>query len=93
MKKKKVALTVTLLIILGSILFTTELSLRLAVFCVSPYSAVTMKYEHYKKESKWCELYRITKNAPHEEQTDGDLVIWAVYKLGPLHYSKYFGWE
>ena len=59
---------------------------------VSPHSAVTMEYEHYKTESKWCELYKITKNPPHEVETDGDLVIWAVYRIGPLHYSKYFGW-
>ena len=80
--KKKIIEIVAILII-GGILCTTDLSLRTAVFIVSPHSAVTMEYEHYKTESKWCELYKITKNP---------LVIWAVYRIGPLHYSKYFGW-
>ena len=79
-------------ILLGSILFTTELSLRAAVFLVSPYSALTMDYKHYRTESRNCELYEITNNAPYEKETEGELIIWAVYRIGPLHYSKYFGW-
>jgi hypothetical protein len=90
---KKIIIKIVAILIIGGILCTTDLSLRTAVFFVSPHSAATMEYEHYKTESKWCELYKITKNPPYEDETDGDLVIWAVYRIGPLHYSKYFGWE
>jgi len=63
---KKIIIKIVAILIIGGILCTTDLSLRTAVFFVSPHSAATMEYEHYKTESKWCELYKITKNPPSD---------------------------
>ena len=91
LKKKSIVVIVMLIIIFGSFVLSTNLSLRSAVFLADPQSAFTMKYEFYKSESSFCDLYRITKNAPYEKETQADLITWAVYKIGPLRYSKYFG--
>ena len=66
---KKIIIKIVAILIIGGILCTTDLSLRTAVFFVSPHSAATMEYEHYKTESKWCELYKITKNPPYEDDS------------------------
>lgn len=89
---------VVILLFLFSVLLIPDLALRTAVFWRSPVKAFTMEYEEdveYEKREGFDEdtkLYRITKNIPHEDATDADLVIWQVSRLGPFYIGDYYGW-
>ena len=89
---------VVILLLLFSVLLIPDLALRTAVFWRSPVKAFTMEYEEdieYEKRDGFGEdtkLYRITKNIPHEEATDADLVIWQVTRWGPVYIGDYYGW-
>lgn len=89
---------VVILLFLFSVLLIPDLALRTAVFWRSPVKAFTMEYEEdieYEKRDGFGEdtkLYRITKNIPHEEATDSDLVIWKVSRWGPFYIGDYYGW-
>ena len=37
-------------------------------------------------------IYRITKNIPHAEETDLDLVLWQVRRYGPFYVTGRY-WE
>ena len=89
---------IALLILLCLIFLIPDLALRTAVFWRSPVKAFTMEYEEdveYEKREGFDEdtkLYRITKNIPHDEDTDTDLVIWKVSRWGPFYIGDYYGW-
>ena len=89
---------VVILLFLFSVLLIPDLALRTAVFWRSPVKAFTMEYEEdveYEKRDGFGEdtkLYRITKNIPHEDATDADLVIWQVSRWGPFYIGDYYGW-
>ena len=89
---------VVILLFLFSVLLIPDLALRTAVFWRSPVKAFTMEYEEdvaYEKRDgldETTKLYRITKNIPHEEATDADLVIWQVSRWGPFYIGDYYGW-
>ena len=89
---------VVILLFLFSVLLIPDLALRTAVFWRSPVKAFTMEYEEdieYEKREGFDEdtkLYRITKNIPHENATDADLVIWQVSRWGPFYIGDYYGW-
>ena len=89
---------VVILLFLFSVLLIPDLALRTAVFWCSPVKAFTMEYEEdveYEKREGFDEdtkLYRITKNIPHDEDTDTDFVIWKVCRWGPFYIGDYYGW-
>lgn len=89
---------VVILLFLFSVLLIPDLALRTAVFWCSPVKAFTMEYEEdveYEKREGFDEdtkLYRITKNIPHEDATDADLVIWQVSRCGPFYIGDCYGW-
>ena len=89
---------VVILLFLFSVLLIPDLALRTAVFWRSPVKAFTMEYEEdiaYEKRDRFGEdtkLYRITKNIPHEDATDADLVIWQVSRWGSFYIGDYYGW-
>lgn len=89
---------VVILLFLFSVLLIPDLALRTAVFWRSPVKAFTMEYEEdveYEKRDGFGEdtkLYRITKNIPHEDATDADLVIRQVSRWGPFYIGDYYGW-
>ena len=89
---------VVILLFLFSVLLIPDLALRTAVFWRSPVKAFTMEYEEdveYEKREGFDEdtkLYRITKNIPHDEDTDTDFVIWKVSRWGPFYIGDYYGW-
>ena len=89
---------IALLILLCLLFLIPDLALRTAVFWRSPVKAFTMEYEEdvaYEKRDGLDEntkLYRITKNIPHEDATDADLVIWQVSRWGPFYIGDCYGW-
>lgn len=89
---------VVILLFLFSVLLIPDLALRTAVFWRSPVKAFTMEYEEdvaYEKRDGLDEntkLYRITKNIPHDEDTDTDFVIWKVSRWGPFYIGDCYGW-
>ena len=83
---------IALLILLCLIFLIPDLALRTAVFWCSPVKAFTMEYEEREGFGEYTKLYRITKNIPHEEATDADLVIWQVSRWGPFYIGDYYGW-
>ena len=90
---------IALLILLCLIFLIPDLSLRAYVFLISPKSALTMEY--VEDQEAWdladepkdnMTIYRITKNIPHAEETDLDLVLWQVRRYGPFYVTGRY-WE
>lgn len=90
-KKKYFLLRVIILILITAAFCSTDFVLRVGVFFFSPKSAVTMEYELAGKGETGEQLYRITKNTPIEEVTQGYLYTWAVKSFGPFHFGYYYG--
>ena len=83
---------IALLILLCLIFLIPDLSLRAYVFLISPKSALTMEYVEDKEAWDLADepkdnmtIYRITKNIPHAEETDLDLVLWQGRRYGPFY--------
>ena len=84
---------IVIVILLCLIFLIPDLALRTAVFWRSPVKAfTTVAYEKRDGLDENTKLYRITKNIPHEEDTDADLVIWQVSRWGPFYIGDYYGW-
>lgn len=93
-KNRKAAYILSaIVIVLLCMSFSTSIMLRVAVFFYSPKSAFNMDYAYYKDEGKNGKVYKITKNPPVEESTDGILTTWIVYNIGPIKYATYHGEE
>ena len=90
-KKRTICLFGIVAIIVVSLMSSTELMLRAAVFTHSPRSAITMEYKAADDKGEGKDLYIITKNAPVEEATQGVLTTWIVYHFGPLKFARYYG--
>lgn len=91
---KDILMNITLIILIlaiSNIVMPTTGILKKAVFTVSPRSAFTLEYEYISTESNGEEIYFITKNPPVEKTTQGELKTWAICKLGPFKYAKYYG--
>ena len=88
---------IALLILLCLIFLIPDLSLR--AYVISPKSALTMEYVEDKEAWDLADepkdnmtIYRITKNIPHAEETDLDLVLWQVRRYGPFYVTGRY-WE
>lgn len=90
-KEKRVFVIVIFIVAIGNILMPSSGTLRLAVFAISPRSAFTMEYKYIDTEPDGEEIYRITKNPPIEKATQGELTTWAVCRIGPFKYARYYG--
>ena len=87
------------LLILTCLIFTVPgLMLRTAVLCAAPSYAFTAKFEENKEAEvldqvdDHTRIYKITKNAPPDPNSEGDLVNWVLHSYGPFHVAYYYGW-
>ena len=90
-KKKGITALVCIAVIAVMLTCTPGMALRTSAFMYDMGSTFKLEFEKIIELDKNRTLYKITENVPVEKSTQGELITWKVYHLGPFNFATYYG--